>query len=73
MAKYCLTESNGIISSDQEDMLRTVLTANGKSYSDPIYQENGKVDMAASRRVEIKFRLQDEEMIDEMMDILKEK
>ena len=73
VAKYCLTESNGIISSDQEDMLRTVLTANGKSYSDPIYQENGKVDMAASRRVDIKFRLQDEEMIDEMMDILKEK
>jgi hypothetical protein len=29
--------------------------------------------MAASRRVEIKFRLQDEEMIDEMMDILKDK
>lgn len=73
VAKYCLTESNGIISGDQEDMLRTVLTANGKSYSDPIYKENGKVDMDASRRVEIKFRLQDEEMIDEMMDILKEK
>lgn len=29
--------------------------------------------MAASRCVEIKFRLQDEEMIDEMMDILKDK
>ena len=29
--------------------------------------------MAASRRMEIKFRLQDEEMIDEMMDILKDK
>ena len=29
--------------------------------------------MVASRRVEIKFRLQDEEMIDEMMDILKDK
>ena len=29
--------------------------------------------MAASRRVEIKFRLQDEEMIDEMMDIHKDK
>ena len=28
--------------------------------------------MAASRRVEIKFRLQDEEMIDEMMAILKD-
>ena len=35
--------------------------------------ESNAVDMAASRRVEIKFRLQDEEMIDEMMDILKDK
>ena len=42
VAKYCLTESNGIISSGHGS-------------------------------VEIKFRLQDEEMIDEMMDILKDK
>ena len=54
-------------------MLRTVLTANGKSYSNPVYKKDGSVDMAASRRVEIKIRLQDEEMIDEMMDILKDK
>ena len=73
VAKYCLTESNGIISNGQEDQLRTVLTANGKSYSNPVYKKDGTVDMAASRRVEIKFRLQDEEMIDEMMDILKDK
>ena len=64
---------NGIISSGQEEQLRTVLTANGKSYSNPIYGDDGEVDMDASRRVEIKFRLQDEEMIDEMMDILKDK
>ena len=69
VAKYCLTESNGIISSGQEDQLRIVLTANGKSYSNPVYKKDGTVDMAASRRVEIKFRLQD----DEMMDILKDK
>lgn len=50
-----------------------MLTANGKSYSNPIYGDDGEVDMDASRRVEIKFRLQDEEMIDEMMDILKDK
>ena len=54
-------------------MLRSVLTANGKSYSNPIYKEDGAVDLDASRRVEILFRLQDEEMIDEMMDILKDK
>ncbi len=38
-----------------------------------VYKEDGSVDLDASRRVEILFRLQDEEMIDEMMGILKEK
>lgn len=73
VARYCLTESNGIISQSEVEMLRGVLTANGKSYSNPIYKEDGTVDLDASRRVEILFRLQDEEMIDEMMDILKDK
>ena len=73
VAKYCLTESNGIISSTDVELLRSVLTANGKSYSNPIYKEDGSVDLEASRRVEILFRLQDEEMIAEMMNILKEK
>lgn len=73
VAKYCLAEGNGIISSEEMEMLRTLLTANGKSYSNPVYKEDGSVDLDASRRVEILFRLQDEEMIDEMMGILKEK
>ena len=72
VAKYCLAEGNGIISSEEMEMLRTLLTANGKSYSNPVYKEDGSVDLDASRRVEILFRLQDEEMIDEM-GILKEK
>lgn len=72
VAKYCLAEDNGVIGKDQVNLLRTVLTANGKSYSNPIYKADGSVDMDASRRVEIKFRLQDEEMIDEMMGVLKD-
>ena len=43
VAKYCLTESNGIISSGQEEQLRTVLTANGKSYSNPIYGDDERL------------------------------
>ena len=38
--------------------------------SNPVYGEDGKIDMDASRRVEIKFRLKDEEMINEMKTIL---
>ena len=35
-----------------------------------IYDENGNVDMEASRRVEIRFSLTDEQMINEMRQIL---
>ncbi len=68
VATYCL-EMNGLTATQQE-MLRKVLTAKGRSYSDPVYAADGSVDMDASRRVEFKFRLKDSEMIDEMRAIL---
>lgn len=72
VATFCLTENSGILSKTEIETLRTVLTANGRSYSNPVYDENGAVDMEASRRVEFKFRLEDEEMIDEMVNILEQ-
>ena len=50
--------------------LQELLTAKGRSFSDPIYKADGTVDMDASRRVEFKFRLKDSEMIQEMDRIL---
>ena len=50
--------------------LRTVITVNGRAWYDPVYAEDGSLDDANSRRVEIKFRLRDEEMIDAMIEIL---
>ena len=38
--------------------------------ANPILDEDGNVDMDASRRVEVKFRLKDEEMIDELNKIM---
>ena len=70
VAKFCLSTSNGIITEEEVLELREIVTANGRSYSDPIIGIDGEVDMDASRRVEFKFRLSDEEMIMEMMDIL---
>ena len=46
------------------------MTANGRSYSNLIYDEDGKENQEASRRVEFKFRLKDEEMVEEMIKIL---
>ena len=70
VAEYVLDSANSSLSTSQKTQLKDLLTANGRSYSDPILDENGRVDAAASRRVVIKFRLTDEQMIQQMQDIL---
>lgn len=70
VAKFCLNTSNGL-TKEQTEELQKLLTVNGRSYSNPIYQMNSdKVDMAASRRVEIKFRLKEDEMIEKITEVL---
>ena len=57
--------------SDKETLdLQDYLTVNGHSMSNPILDANGNVDKDASRRVEVKFRLKDDEMIDELSNIM---
>lgn len=70
VATFCLDESNTVLSQKEKEVLRSILTANGKSFSNPVYYDDGSVNMDASRRVEFKFRLKDEEMIVEIMNIL---
>ena len=70
VARLCVMDNSTVLSASELEEVRPILTANGRSYSDPVYDANGSVDMAASRRVEFKFRLTDEEMIEEMMKIL---
>ena len=67
---YLLSDSYPYLTSSQKETLRTITTANGRSYSDPVYNDDGTVNMDASRRVEFKFRLKDTEMIDEMKKLL---
>ena len=68
VAKFCLQLST--LSSDMKTELQNIMTAKGRSYSNPIYNADGTVNMDASRRVEFKFRLKDAEMIQEMNRIL---
>ena len=68
VAEYCLQMDS--LSDDMKTKLQQILTAKGRSYSDPIYNDDGSVNMDASRRVEFKFRLKDAEMIQEMDKIL---
>jgi chemotaxis protein MotB len=72
VAEYCLSEKSGILTDSQLEAMRTLVSASGRSYSNPIYDEDGEIDMAASRRVEFLFRLKDEEMVREMIEILSE-
>lgn len=71
VAEYCLDTKYNILQEQQVQELRRLMTANGKSYSDPIYDEEGVINDQKSRRVEIKFRLQDEETITKLQEILK--
>ncbi|MCR5094649.1 MAG: OmpA family protein [Lachnospiraceae bacterium] len=70
VAAYCLADNSRILSKDELEALRAVTTSSGRSYSNPVIKENGEIDSEASRRVEILFRLKDEEMIREMIEIL---
>ena len=72
VAEYCLSDNSKILNATQLEEMRSLISATGRSYSNPIYDENGKIDMAASRRVEFLFRLTDEEMVREMIEILSE-
>jgi chemotaxis protein MotB len=53
---------------EYQDIIHNYLTANGRSYSQPI-MTGGIIDKVKSRRVEFKFRLKDEETIKEMQHI----
>ena len=69
VASYVLGESEAV-SESVKDQLRPVVTVNGRSYMDRILDENGVEDKDASRRVVFKFRLTDEQMIQQLRAIL---
>lgn len=70
VAQFCMDSQNGL-SKDNIAQLQRLLTVNGRSFSNPVYLNPSlDVNMEASRRVEIKFRLREDEMIQKISDIL---
>ena len=65
-----LSDGYRAISRDQLLTLRKMVTANGRSFSDPVLDASGNEDQNASRRVVFKFRLTDEQMIEQLKTIL---
>nr|WP_294526300.1 OmpA family protein [uncultured Blautia sp.] len=70
VAQYLLEIQGEFLTSDQTVDLQDYLTVNGHSMANPILDADGNVDKDASRRVEVKFRLKDDEMIDELSSIM---
>ena len=70
VAMFLLETEDEFLSSDESATLRDILTVNGHSMSNPVLDSAGNIDMDASRRVEVKFRLKDEEMIEELRSLI---
>ena len=70
VAQYLLDIQGNFLDATQSQNLEKYLTVNGHSMANPVLDANGNVDKDASRRVEVKFRLKDEEMIDELNQIM---
>ena len=70
VTQYLLDIQGNFLDATQSQNLEKYLTVNGHSMANPVLDANGNVDKDASRRVEVKFRLKDEEMIDELNQLL---
>lgn len=70
VAEYLFSIEGSFLTEQEQENLRAKLSTNGHSMSNPVYGEDGEIDMDASRRVEIKFSLKDEEMINELKQIM---
>ncbi len=53
----------------EREAMQRVITANGRSFSQPL-EVNGVIDWDGSRRVEFKFRLKDDEMIQQVKELV---
>jgi chemotaxis protein MotB len=73
VAQYLVEIQNEFLTADEVESLENYLTVNGHSKANPILDDEGNVDKEASRRVEVKFRLKDDEMISELNEIMSEK
>ncbi len=52
---YCLASTANGLSQEQKEKFQTLAKTEGYSFSDPVFNEDGEIDMEASRRVAVKF------------------
>lgn len=71
VANHLLSIASEFLDDNGLETLKSKLTVNGHSMNNPILDDKGEIDAEKSRRVEIKFRLKDEEMISSLFEILR--
>lgn len=70
VVNYILGDKFYGLTADEKRVLRDKVTANGRAFTEAIFNADGSENEEASRRVEFKFRLKDDEMISSMSAIL---
>ena len=70
VSRYIL--SDDFPSYPEQEILKELITANGRSKSRLIKDHSGQVNREKSRRVEFKFRLRDEELMEDMLEIIRQ-
>ena len=70
VAEFLLSHEEEFLTETERNYLREFLVVNGHSMGGLVVEADGTINQDASRRVEIKFRLKDDEMISELSSIL---
>lgn len=73
VVKYILGNEFTAIDNGMKEKLKGLISANGKSYSQLIFNADKSINRDKSRRVVFKFRLKDDELIRQINDILNKK
>lgn len=55
--EFVLAAAKDTLTEDENKSLNKFITSQGRSFNDPVYDDNGEIDMDASRRVEITFNI----------------
>ena len=70
VVEYIVSPEFTGITNQEKEWFRQIATVNGRSSVEPVYDGDGLIDKDASRRVVIKFRLNDENLVESMLDVL---
>ena len=70
VGQFLMATKEEFLSEQDIGTLEKLLTVSGNSMRHPVYDSEGNVADDASRRVEVKFRLKDEEMIEELRNLM---